>query len=1032
MSNDRRHLDLIAQARRQVEQLDGSQPLEKQFLRGYELIREIHRGGQGVVYLAHHQATRRDVAVKLLREGPFAGTAERARFEREVHVLASIKHPHIVAIHDSGVACGCFYYVMDYIPGLPLDAWADHVRRSAEVTGRRSSTGRERSRLERLIRPFIKISEAVNAAHRRGIIHRDLKPTNIRIGDDNEPFVLDFGLAKLASSDADTNETPDLTATGQFLGTIHWASPEQVAGTSGHADIRSDVYALGLMLYRALTGRMPYQIGATLPEMIRVITQAEPSQPSVVTKDVDRDLETIVLKCLSKDPDRRYQTAGDLSDDLRRYLGGEPIAARRDSGWYLLRMFAHRHRWAVGVTTAFVALLAASSLTMAYLYSKAKTNAALAIRRADEIRQIANFQASMLGSVDVSAMGSAILAEMRNQVRAGLESTWIEGDGGKMRKRTTDEVQAALARFDDCTQPANFADVARHVLDVGFLASAKSAIGKDFANQPQSQASLLLTLGNAYRTLGDFDSAESCFRSALGLQRSLHGEQHPDVADVMQRLADALSAKGDYQTAEVMIREALAMCRSDDAKPLRATILNELGEVLVERGNYDEAERSLRESLRLRRELHGDRHESVARALHDLAMLASVKGDLPAGESLHREALQMNRQLLGDDHPDTLTSVHNLAAILFRRGEYPEAEKLYREALAAYRKLYGNEHPNVAVNLTNLSAVMSDQGDLDEAERLIREGQAVLKRLGAEKRPEFATNLNNLAIVLVRQGDAEEAEECCRRALELRRALVGDGHADVGMTLNNLAMALGHQDDLIGAERAYHEALELFRGLPGPEHPLMGYSLVGLGWALLEQDRLDDAEPYLREGIALWERVLRADHPSLAYALCHLARLLYLREDTSEAEATYRRALAICQEKLPPGHLVVGNCQTGLGLILTGRGDYADAEQLLLDANKVMEQNPTASEKNIRRHLEALVELYEAWDREQSGQGFDAKAAQWRTRLEQERNTKGMISRKGATLVRRRSGEGGFPPFIASLASLRETPDAGFAQRSAF
>ncbi|MDM8005482.1 MAG: protein kinase [Phycisphaerae bacterium] len=307
---------------------------------GYFIVREIHRGGQGVVYQAIQKTTRREVAVKVMREGPFASKHDKARFEREVQVLAALKHPNIVAIHESGTAAGSFYFVMDYISGQPLDAWMAAGQRSVRET----------------LALFQKICEAVNAAHLRGVIHRDLKPGNIRIDSQGEPQILDFGLAKVAPGQI-SDQNASMTQTGQFVGSLPWASPEQAEGIPSKIDIRTDVYSLGVMLYQMLTGRFPYNVVGSFREVLDRIMQAEPVRPRALRKDINDEVETIVLKALAKERERRYQSAGELARDIGHYLAGEAIEAKRDRSWYLLKKNIHRYKAPVAVAAGFVLLL---------------------------------------------------------------------------------------------------------------------------------------------------------------------------------------------------------------------------------------------------------------------------------------------------------------------------------------------------------------------------------------------------------------------------------------------------------------------------------------------------------------------------------------------------------------------------------------------------------------------------------------------------------------------------------------------------
>lgn len=313
---------------------------------GYALLGEPWRGGQGVVYRAVQQSTQRQVAIKLLREGPFVGPRELARFDREVNVLARLNHPNIVTIYDRGRIDGCFYYVMDYVPGSLED----------------DASGLDHD-VNDLLRLFIKICGAVHAAHLRGIIHRDLKPGNIRIDEDGEPKVLDFGLAKL-TGDSTEESAPMCTMTGQFVGSLPWASPEQAAGAMDRVDLRTDVYSLGLVLYQMLTDRLPHAVTGDVRETMNRIQRAETAAPNTFRPDLNDEIDTIVLKCLRKEPERRYQSAGDLASDVERYLAGEPIEAKRESSLYVLRKTVARHKGVATLAGLLLTLLVGFAVAM--------------------------------------------------------------------------------------------------------------------------------------------------------------------------------------------------------------------------------------------------------------------------------------------------------------------------------------------------------------------------------------------------------------------------------------------------------------------------------------------------------------------------------------------------------------------------------------------------------------------------------------------------------------------------------------------
>ncbi|MBI1375248.1 MAG: protein kinase [Phycisphaera sp.] len=309
---------------------------------GYELREVIGRGGQAIVFLAIQQATDKRVAVKVLRSGPIFSSADLARFRRESNILASLDHPAIVGVIETGrTPQGQFFLVMDYVPGKQLDHYL----------GTSLDNPLGPLTIDYKLRLMKRIADAVEVAHARGIMHRDLKPSNILIDDSGNPHILDFGLARHAKQRAagDGMIEDDMTMTGQFVGTMPWASPEQVRGNTNTVDIRSDVYTLGIVLYRMLTGAFPYVVHGDMPDVLRNITEAIPtpmnealnaSRPDKSRKhsflrfewreprpDIEPTIEAITLKALAKSPEHRYLTAGDLARDLHSYLSGKPTVA---------------------------------------------------------------------------------------------------------------------------------------------------------------------------------------------------------------------------------------------------------------------------------------------------------------------------------------------------------------------------------------------------------------------------------------------------------------------------------------------------------------------------------------------------------------------------------------------------------------------------------------------------------------------------------------------------------------------------------
>ncbi len=322
---------------------------------GYQIVKELPRGGQAIVYEAIQKATKMKVALKVLLPGLHGSARARRHFEQEVELAASLHHPNIVAIHDSGITQGQYYFSMEYIHGQPLDQYAN----SHPLT------------LRDKLALFSKVCDAMTHAHQRGVIHRDLKPSNILVDERGEPHILDFGLAKAAVSLRGRSESTVMpTVTGQIKGTVDYMSPEQAAGRVDLIDVRSDVYSLGVILYQMLTGRFPYDISGSAFEVLHRIQHEEPVRPRQIISRFYSDVEAILLKALAKEPARRYQSAAELRHDIQCFLQGLPIVAKSVSSLYLFRKIVARHRYASTVVALLLAIVFGFCLVYYHLYTQ--------------------------------------------------------------------------------------------------------------------------------------------------------------------------------------------------------------------------------------------------------------------------------------------------------------------------------------------------------------------------------------------------------------------------------------------------------------------------------------------------------------------------------------------------------------------------------------------------------------------------------------------------------------------------------------
>ncbi len=340
---------------------------------GYEITRELSCGGQGVVYQAIQLSTKRKVAIKVLLAGQFASASDRKRFEREIALVAQLRHPNVVDVLEAGAAAGGQpFYVMEYVRGRTLREFAQQQRLTVRDT----------------LSVFCAVCDGLQHAHARGVIHRDLKPSNVLVDAEGQPKILDFGLAKQLAASAD-----NVSLTEQIVGTLPYMAPEQVRASPDAADTRTDVYALGVILYELLTGQYPYPVCGCLSDVAKNIAEVDPMSPRDAWLQgsgipcgnswlgrstrcpITKDLETILLKALSKDPARRYQSAGDVGRNVERWLSGDPIDAKRDSAFYVLRVLLTRKREPMLALACVLAVSVAAALVSGYYYGLAAQSA---------------------------------------------------------------------------------------------------------------------------------------------------------------------------------------------------------------------------------------------------------------------------------------------------------------------------------------------------------------------------------------------------------------------------------------------------------------------------------------------------------------------------------------------------------------------------------------------------------------------------------------------------------------------------------
>ncbi len=762
----------------------GSLPPSDSFP-GYEIIHEIHRGGQGVVYLALQKATKRRVAIKILHEGPFAGTTGRSRFEREVQILGQLNHPNIVHIHDSGVATnGSFFYVMDYISGRPLDdliegksAIPAPQHHSGSGTGsraaRKSSTASASTAggawaTEDVLRLFIKICDAVNAAHLRGVIHRDLKPANIRVDQRGEPVVVDFGLAKVAipGMSPGDGDHPAMTMTGQFIGSLPWASPEQADGSPDAIDVRTDVYSLGVILYQLLTGKFPYSVMGNMRDVLDNILRAEPARPSSVGKRVNGEIETIVLKCLAKDRSRRYQSAGDVARDLERYLAGEAIEARRDSAMYVLSKTLKRHRVTAGVFIAFASLITVSAIGMTFLYQTEKQTSkeeqkqriaavqAKGVADDQKARAERNFAAGRALARSFMYDFSKDIANLRGATPA-RERLAREAAGylGTLRGEVGDD-PALLRELADAFDQLGRIQGGLYLPRVGDTEEA----AKSFAEARSVRMALLARFPNDPKALAD--AATSAQQEGWIAER---GERYEEAFGHYQRAIEWLAAaesKSPADTADrrdlieqryrMLVSQGDAKARLGEKAPTRAEAEDQIA---AAQSRYDRAQ-----SEYWAPRLAADAQDTEAKGV--LSVLASKRASI--GTSRGRAAIEeaeRQAKALGKGQPPTPAIVELLteAGVRFDEAIARATPALERFGeIAADAPASGAADRDIYVACNNLGLAVSAKADilrvLDEQLGLATMPTEIARVVGGTDGPAIERDLRTRAAAVYARG----------------------------------------------------------------------------------------------------------------------------------------------------------------------------------------------------------------------------------------------------------------------------------------
>ena len=863
----------------------------------YLLLKLIGRGGMGEVWLADQkQPVRRSVALKLIKTG--MDTREVVtRFESERQALAWMDHPAIAKVFDAGsTPQGRPYFVMEYVPGIPITNYCD----------KHKLTTHERLEL------FILVCEGVQHAHHKAIIHRDLKPSNILVAEmDGKPMprIIDFGIAKPTSQKL----TPETlyTRVGAVLGTIDYMSPEQANSAGEDIDTRTDVYSLGIMLYELLVGVRPFNFRKmAFDEVLRYLREKDAPRPSTkfhslgpdstkaarnrrtdpptLIRQLRGDPDAIVLKALEKDRARRYASAADLGGDIRRYLRHEPVTAHPPSFAYRMRKYVRRHE----VGAAFAGVLA-------LLLVAAGVAEAVQLRRLTLERDRADTQTTIAQSVN-DFLHNDLLA----QASAANQS------GPKIKPDPDLKVRTALDR-------------------------AAARIPGRFERQPEVEAAVRDTIGQAYIDLGLYPEARTHLERAADLHRRALGAENPKTLKTMRRIGDL----------EIFL------------------------------GKYPEAEALLTKTLDIERHVLGPEHPEVLASMNSLATAYERDGKYAQGEPLFYQTLEIRRRVLGPEHRDTLASMNDLAVTYAEEGKYLQVEALFTRILEISRRVLGPEHPDTLRSMDNLANAYVTEGKYQQAEEPYTQVTEIKRRVLGLRHPETLRSMGNLAIDYEAEGKYPQAEALQSQILAIELNLLGRKHPETLLSMGNLAATYGDAGKYGQAEALLAQTIEFDLRVLVSDHPSTLNTLSEFAWICQRQGKYAAAETYAAQTLAKRRRVLGSDNLDSMTSAADLALAYVSQAKFVESEPLAREALEF-NRKNQPDNWQRFRAATLLGASEAGQKKYAEGEALLLEGYQGMlarkDRIDVPDWYHLDRAREWIVHLYRAWGKPEKAAAFYA------------------------------------------------------------
>ena len=712
----------------------------------FEIVREIGRGGMGIVYEAHQLSVDRRVALKLLPASEWLDPQRIERFAAEARAAAALHHTNIVPVFSQGHEQGVHYLAMQFIDGISLDQLDEPSPQSTFRPGPAS---------EKMVADIGRqAAEALEYAHRQGVIHRDVKPANLLLDRYGTVWLSDFGLAR-------GREDEGLTATGAILGTHRYMAPECFRG---EADARSDVYSLGATLFELVAHEPAFETDdSPWDRQSRSLRSLVPG--------ISRDLQTIVARAMDPEPDCRYQSADDLARDLSSFLAGEPIQARRIGLCGRTARWCYRNPALAGMTSLAALLLVALTLG--------------SIASAEHFRRQAVRARELVQSREVAQWARQIGLDREQTVRA--EAKLLRRQSERDTRRAEALTRFLISEVIRDLRPDR--RLGRPLSPRSILDHVATRVESTFADQPATAASIQLSLGESYDALGLHLQAIEQLRRAVKNRQQALGEHHSKTHAATSLLATAMTHRGLYTQALELHRQAYNGLRDDCGADERLVLMarHNLGLCLLKQCRFDESLEHTHGVLADRIRIDGTEHVCTLKAMNNLALCLKGLGRLEEALPLSQDTLAVRRRILGEAHPDTLSAMHNHAQMLGLLKRHAESQALYLQTLAIKRKTLGPEHPRTLNTRHNLAITHARLGQHEQAEQINRDVLKIRRRVLGARHPSTLRTQSNLGRTLLRQRRLNEAETELRSAWTAQVSQRGESHSDTLSTKRALA-----------------------------------------------------------------------------------------------------------------------------------------------------------------------------------------------------------------------------------------------------